>query len=129
MSGGRRQDAVELSSTLVAFGGVGWGKTGTGVKAESEGSGVVTSRHGSGSRHEGQVVLVSEGEVPSKGTAFMGCHTVEVMAEGEGSAEACSSYLNVEWRALRLVIADGPERGRTIFPRHVLLLTEIMPRR
>jgi hypothetical protein len=25
------------------------------------------------SRHEGRVILVSEGEVPSKGTAFMGC--------------------------------------------------------
>jgi len=56
-------------------------------------------------------------------------NTVEVMAEGEDSAKACSSYLNVEWRALRPVMADGPERGRTIFPRHVVLLTEIMPRR
>src|SRR6266851_8190435 len=81
-------------------------------------------------RHEGRVVLVSEGEVPSKGTA-LGCQHGGGHGGGRRQCKgvACSSYLNVEWRALRPVMADGPERGRTIFPRHVVLLTEIMPRR
>jgi hypothetical protein len=46
-----------------------------------------------------------------KGRHSWVANTVEVMAEGEGSAKVCSSYLNVEWRALRPVMADGPERG------------------
>jgi hypothetical protein len=65
---------------------------------------VVTGRHGSGSRRvdmRGKSSWYQRERCRRKGRHSWVANTVEVMAEGEGSAKACSSYLNIEWRALR----------------------------